>query len=58
MVILEYLILLLKKVDVEMAIVQTILSEAGKIGVKKSYLQVVNNNETAKNIYKKLGCLV
>jgi ribosomal protein S18 acetylase RimI-like enzyme len=36
-------------------IVQTILSEAGKIGVKKSYLQVVNNNEIAKNIYKKLG---
>jgi ribosomal protein S18 acetylase RimI-like enzyme len=36
-------------------IVQTILSEAGKIGVEKSYLQVVNNNVIAKNIYKKLG---
>ena len=36
-------------------IVQTILSEAGKIRVEKSYLQVVNNNVIAKNIYKKLG---
>jgi ribosomal protein S18 acetylase RimI-like enzyme len=36
-------------------IVQSILSEAGKAGIKKSYLQVVNNNETAKNLYKKTG---
>jgi ribosomal protein S18 acetylase RimI-like enzyme len=36
-------------------IVQTILSEAGKAGIKKSYLQVVNNNITAKNLYGKLG---
>jgi ribosomal protein S18 acetylase RimI-like enzyme len=36
-------------------IVQTILSEAGKAGIKKSYLQVVNNNTIAKNLYGKLG---
>jgi ribosomal protein S18 acetylase RimI-like enzyme len=36
-------------------IVETILSEAGKAGIKKSYLQVVNNNEIAKNLYKKIG---
>jgi ribosomal protein S18 acetylase RimI-like enzyme len=35
-------------------IVQTILSEAGKAGIKKSYLQVVNNNTIAKNLYGKL----
>jgi ribosomal protein S18 acetylase RimI-like enzyme len=36
-------------------IVESILSEAGKAGIKKSYLQVVNNNEAAKNLYKKTG---
>ncbi|MHB9293123.1 GNAT family N-acetyltransferase [Hollandina sp. SP2] len=36
-------------------IVESILSEAGKVGIKKSYLQVVNNNEIAKNLYKKIG---
>ncbi|MDR3139532.1 MAG: GNAT family N-acetyltransferase [Treponema sp.] len=36
-------------------IVQSILSEAGKAGIKKSYLQVVNNNEIAKGLYKKIG---
>jgi ribosomal protein S18 acetylase RimI-like enzyme len=36
-------------------IVQTILSEAGKAGIEKSYLQVINNNIAAKNLYKKLG---
>jgi ribosomal protein S18 acetylase RimI-like enzyme len=33
-------------------IVQTILSEAGKAGVEKSHLQVVNNNTTAKKFMK------
>jgi ribosomal protein S18 acetylase RimI-like enzyme len=36
-------------------IVQTILSEAGKAGIEKSYLQVVNNNTIAKNLYGTLG---
>jgi ribosomal protein S18 acetylase RimI-like enzyme len=36
-------------------IVQSILSGAGKAGIKKSYLQVVNNNERAKNLYRKIG---
>jgi ribosomal protein S18 acetylase RimI-like enzyme len=36
-------------------IVKTILSEAGKAGIEKSYLQVINNNIIAKSIYKKLG---
>jgi GNAT superfamily N-acetyltransferase len=36
-------------------IVLSILSEAGKAGVKKSYLQVVDNNVIAKSLYKKLG---
>jgi ribosomal protein S18 acetylase RimI-like enzyme len=36
-------------------IVLSILSEAGKVGIKKSYLQVVNNNETAKRLYRKIG---
>jgi ribosomal protein S18 acetylase RimI-like enzyme len=36
-------------------IVKTILSEAGKHGIKKSYLQVVENNIIAKNLYEKLG---
>jgi ribosomal protein S18 acetylase RimI-like enzyme len=36
-------------------IVQTILSESGKKGIKKSYLQVVNNNTIAKNLYGELG---
>jgi ribosomal protein S18 acetylase RimI-like enzyme len=36
-------------------IVKTILSEAGKQGIKKSYLQVVNNNTIAKKLYRELG---
>jgi ribosomal protein S18 acetylase RimI-like enzyme len=36
-------------------IVQSIISAAGKAGIKKSYLQVVNNNEVAKKLYKKIG---
>jgi ribosomal protein S18 acetylase RimI-like enzyme len=36
-------------------IVLAILSEAGKAGIKRSYLQVVNNNETAKKLYRKIG---
>ncbi|MHB9295535.1 GNAT family N-acetyltransferase [Pillotina sp. SPG140] len=36
-------------------IVQSILSEAGKTGIKKSYLQMVDDNSIAKNLYKKLG---
>jgi ribosomal protein S18 acetylase RimI-like enzyme len=31
-------------------IVLTILSEAGKAGIKRSYLQVIDNNETAKKL--------
>ena len=36
-------------------IVETILSEAAKRGVKKSYLQVMINNPVALGLYKKLG---
>jgi ribosomal protein S18 acetylase RimI-like enzyme len=36
-------------------IVKTILSEAGKQGIGESYLQVVDTNIIAKNLYKKLG---
>jgi ribosomal protein S18 acetylase RimI-like enzyme len=36
-------------------IVQSILSVAGKDGIKKSYLQVVNNNKIAKRLYEKIG---
>jgi ribosomal protein S18 acetylase RimI-like enzyme len=36
-------------------IVQSILSQAGKAGAERSYLQVVNKNTIAKNLYKKLG---
>lgn len=36
-------------------IVESILSEAGKAGIKKSYPQVVSGNERAKNLYKKTG---
>jgi ribosomal protein S18 acetylase RimI-like enzyme len=36
-------------------IVQSILSVAGNGGIKKSYLQVVNNNEIAKRLYEKIG---
>jgi ribosomal protein S18 acetylase RimI-like enzyme len=36
-------------------IVKSILSEAGKAGIGKSYLQVVNTNEIAKGLYKKIG---
>ena len=36
-------------------IVETILSEAAKRGVKKSYLQVMLNNPVALDLYEKLG---
>jgi ribosomal protein S18 acetylase RimI-like enzyme len=36
-------------------IVRTILSEAGRAGIKKSYLQVAYNNEAARGLYKKIG---
>jgi RimJ/RimL family protein N-acetyltransferase len=36
-------------------IVKTILAKAEEIGVGKAYLQVVNNNTIAKELYKKLG---
>ena len=36
-------------------IVETLLSEAGKRGVKKSYLQVMINNPVALHLYEKLG---
>ena len=36
-------------------IVESLLSEARKAGIKKSYLQVVNNNEIAKRLYKGIG---
>jgi GNAT superfamily N-acetyltransferase len=36
-------------------IVQSILFEAERAGIRKSYLQVVNNNTIAKNLYGELG---
>jgi ribosomal protein S18 acetylase RimI-like enzyme len=36
-------------------IVTSILSEAKKSGAQRSYLQVVNSNAVAKNLYEKLG---
>jgi ribosomal protein S18 acetylase RimI-like enzyme len=36
-------------------IIKTILSEAGKKGIKNAYLQVMMNNALARELYKKLG---
>jgi ribosomal protein S18 acetylase RimI-like enzyme len=36
-------------------IVNTIISEANKNGIEKSYLQVVNNNTIAKKLYENIG---
>jgi ribosomal protein S18 acetylase RimI-like enzyme len=36
-------------------IVQTLLGKAKEIGTEKAYLQAVENNSTAKRLYKELG---
>lgn len=36
-------------------IIKAILVEARKINIRKGYLQVINNNEHAIKLYKKMG---